>query len=89
MRFEGEGFVPVWMACTYLGSNIVLNTLNFYWFGKMIEAVRKRFRPEKKKEKGAVGVKAETSEETADVVVDGEGKKVMKVEKTEVRRRKG
>ena len=36
--------MPTWLACTYLGSNIVLNTLNFYWFGKMIETVKKRFR---------------------------------------------
>jgi hypothetical protein len=91
MRFEGEGVVPVWLACTYLGSNIVLNTLNFYWFGKMIEAVKKRFKPgtEKVKEKVGVGGKAERSEETADVVVDGDGTKVLRVEKTEVRRRRG
>lgn len=44
MRFAKEGSVPTWLACTYLGSNIVLNTLNFYWFGKMIETVKKRFR---------------------------------------------
>ena len=45
MQFMGDGTVPVWLAVTYLGSNIVLNSLNFYWFGKMIETVRKRFRP--------------------------------------------
>ena len=33
----------MWLAMTYLGSNVVLNSLNFYWFGKMIETVRKRF----------------------------------------------
>lgn len=44
MQFAKEGSVPVWLACTYLGSNVVLNTLNFYWFGKMIETVKKRFR---------------------------------------------
>ncbi|KAI9801521.1 MAG: hypothetical protein M1833_002753 [Piccolia ochrophora] len=44
MRFAGTQVVPVWLAVTYLASNTVLNTLNFYWFGKMIEAVRKRFR---------------------------------------------
>ncbi|KAI9857492.1 MAG: hypothetical protein M1813_008242 [Trichoglossum hirsutum] len=43
MRFSGSQVVPVWLAITYLGSNVILNTLNFYWFGKMIEAVRKRF----------------------------------------------
>lgn len=47
MRFAGEEFVPLWLAFTYLGSNVVLNTLNFYWFGKMVETVRKRFQPPK------------------------------------------
>ncbi|KAJ2899711.1 hypothetical protein MKZ38_002904 [Zalerion maritima] len=37
--------VPTWLAVVYLGSNITLNTLNFFWFFKMIEAVRKRFVP--------------------------------------------
>ncbi len=45
MKYSGSRIVPVWLACTYLGSNIVLNTLNFYWFGKMIETVKKRFKP--------------------------------------------
>ena len=43
MRFAREDQVPVWLASVYLTSNIVLNTLNFYWFGKMIETIRKRF----------------------------------------------
>ena len=45
VRFVGPktDAVPVWLAVTYLSSNIVLNSLNFYWFGKMIETVRKRF----------------------------------------------
>ncbi|RMZ77962.1 hypothetical protein DV738_g4117, partial [Chaetothyriales sp. CBS 135597] len=34
---------PAWMALTYLASNLILHTLNFYWFGRMIETVRKRF----------------------------------------------
>lgn len=51
-------YVPRWLAIVYLGSNIVLNTLNFYWFGKMIETVRSRFRepkdPRKRRWKGGV-----------------------------------
>lgn len=35
--------VPFWIAGVYLTCNLVLNSLNFYWFGKMVEAVRKRF----------------------------------------------
>ena len=83
MRFQGEGIIPVWLACTYLVSNIVLNTLNFYWFGKMIEAVKKRFRPVKKEK---LGVKAE---ETAKVGMNGSAHQIVDVQKTEVRRRKG
>ncbi|KAI1202442.1 TLC domain-containing protein [Nemania serpens] len=37
--------VPLWLAAIYIGSNLTLNSLNFYWFFKMIEAVRKRFDP--------------------------------------------
>ena len=35
--------VPLWLAGIYLSCNLVLNSLNFFWFGKMIETVRKRF----------------------------------------------
>ncbi|RMD43206.1 hypothetical protein DV735_g1896, partial [Chaetothyriales sp. CBS 134920] len=34
---------PAWMALTYLASNMILHVLNFYWFSRMIETVRKRF----------------------------------------------
>ncbi|TRX98182.1 hypothetical protein FHL15_000827 [Xylaria flabelliformis] len=37
--------LPTWLAAVYVGSNLTLNSLNFYWFFKMIEAVRKRFDP--------------------------------------------
>jgi TLC domain len=55
MKFVGPGTggVPIWLAVTYLSSNVVLNSLNFYWFGKMIETVRKRF--EKKPEAPKAG----------------------------------
>lgn len=36
--------LPLWLAATYLSSNLILNSLNFYWFSKMIETVMKRFR---------------------------------------------
>ncbi|KAL2261549.1 hypothetical protein VTK26DRAFT_3925 [Humicola hyalothermophila] len=39
------GPVPLWLAATYVASNLVLNSLNWYWFFKMIRAVRKRFEP--------------------------------------------
>ncbi|KAF7512884.1 hypothetical protein GJ744_011987 [Endocarpon pusillum] len=77
MKFVGAGTrgIPIWLAVTYLSSNVVLNSLNFYWFGKMIETVRKRF-DNKPKEK-----------DEASRADDGEKKK--KDEKREaVRRRK-
>jgi len=58
MQFAGEEYCPLWLAFTYMGSNVVLNALNFYWFGKMIEAIRKRFQPaEESKEKNGGVVK--------------------------------
>ncbi|EEP82448.1 conserved hypothetical protein [Uncinocarpus reesii 1704] len=39
-----ENGIPLWLVLTYLGSNLVLNSLNFYWFSKMINAVMKRFK---------------------------------------------
>ena len=35
--------LPLGMASVYLASNTLLIVLNYYWFTKMIEAVRKRF----------------------------------------------
>lgn len=43
MRFAGPQLVPLWLALTYLAANIVLTSLNLWWFTKMIDAVRKRF----------------------------------------------
>ena len=40
---KGTKAIPIWLAGVYLSSNIVLNSLNFYWFMKMIETVKKRF----------------------------------------------
>lgn len=78
MKFAGEEFVPLWLAFTYLGSNLVLNTLNFYWFGKMIEAVRKRFQPPKEarhKDK-AVAMKSTGADGTTKIsVIDSEVRK--------------
>ena len=71
MKYTGEEVLPLWLAVTYLGSNLVLNALNFYWFAKMIDALRKRFVAAEKNEKpklamtGSNGrVKIETDETT-------------------------
>ena len=39
-----EERLPVILAGFYVASNTILVVLNFYWFGKMIEAIAKRFR---------------------------------------------
>lgn len=44
LRFTtADSYVPWWIIAIYLVSNLTLNALNWYWFGKMIETVRKRF----------------------------------------------
>lgn len=45
MYAKEAGPLPLWLAAIYLASNITLNTLNVFWFGKMIKAVKKRFEP--------------------------------------------
>ncbi|KAI1650560.1 DUF887-domain-containing protein [Daldinia loculata] len=52
MRFVSQpDSIPLWLAAVYTASNITLNSLNFYWFFKMIDAVRKRFDPKGKEVK--------------------------------------
>ncbi|KAJ4290164.1 hypothetical protein N0V88_006673 [Collariella sp. IMI 366227] len=60
--------VPLWLTLLYLSSNLVLNGLNWYWFVKMVAAVRKRFVPPvegagKGREKVPVGERAAGKEE--------------------------
>ena len=43
--FNHERYIPLWIPLIYLASNLVLNSLNVYWFGKMIETIRTRFPP--------------------------------------------
>lgn len=60
-HYTADG-VPVWLVATYVASNLILNSLNYYWFSKMIEAVMKRFRETvtpAKKEKRPEEVKEE------------------------------
>lgn len=45
LRFAEGQTVPLWLAGAYLASNLILNGLNWFWFGKMIETLRKRFDP--------------------------------------------
>lgn len=41
--------LPGWLALLYVGANTALTVLNFYWYWKMIAAVRKRFVPKDEK----------------------------------------
>ena len=67
MRFHpSPEDIPTWLAVTYLGSNILLNTLNFYWFGKMIETVKSRFEPQDQGKE-----KKEEKKRKVDAVVEG------------------
>lgn len=43
--FMGVRYLPLWLGSAYLASNLVLNVLNYYWFGKMIQTIRTRFDP--------------------------------------------
>jgi hypothetical protein len=45
MQFADGQYIPLWLAATYLASNLILNGLNWFWFNKMIETLRKRFEP--------------------------------------------
>lgn len=45
LQFAAHQTVPLWLASAYLASNLVLNGLNWFWFTKMIETLRKRFDP--------------------------------------------
>ncbi|KAH7383170.1 TLC domain-containing protein [Pyrenochaeta sp. MPI-SDFR-AT-0127] len=45
LQFAEGQTVPLWLAGAYLASNLTLNGLNWFWFGKMIETLRKRFDP--------------------------------------------
>ena len=44
--------LPTWLALVYVGGNTALTVLNFYWYSKMIGAVRKRFVSKDGKTKG-------------------------------------
>lgn len=39
----GNNPVPAWLAMSYVVANTILSMLNFFWFSKMIAALRKRF----------------------------------------------
>jgi hypothetical protein len=84
MKYAGNKEAPLWLCLAYLASNIVLNSLNWYWINKMIATIRKRFDP-------PFGTRR--SEEKPQIEVDvargvyGDGTKSVEVDATQVRRR--
>lgn len=41
-----EAALPQWLPIIYVVANLILNSLNYYWFTQMIDAIMKRFRQE-------------------------------------------
>ena len=88
--------VPLWLVVVYLASNLILNALNFYWYAKMITAIRKRFTGEKKDKKEEGGVLFEELESPGEPGMEKEksmvwrdiGPHVTGIEKTEIKWRK-
>jgi len=81
MKFAKEEYVPFWLAALYVSSNLILNSLNFYWFKQMIQSVVKRFTPQKdgQNEEGKV---------TAVKSTGTNGSVKIEVDEIQVRRRK-
>ncbi|MCJ1400314.1 hypothetical protein MMC11_003519 [Xylographa trunciseda] len=57
MQTPAELPVPRWLALAYLASNTVLSVLNVYWFGRMVQTVRARFRKPEGEQRGQRGKK--------------------------------
>lgn len=65
------GGVPTWLVVTYVGSNLILNFLNYFWFSKMVETVLKRFRsPAKDAVKGGKKEEEKAEQLKEDIVHD-------------------
>jgi hypothetical protein len=84
MRFAGNKEAPLWLCMAYLASNIVLNSLNWYWINKMIATIRKRFDPpfgtRKAEDKPQVEVDVARG-------VYADGSKSVEVDEKKIRRR--
>lgn len=65
------GGTPTWLVVTYVVSNLVLNTLNYYWFSKMVETVLKRFRSPAKENKKE-DIKQEPLQATQDEIANND-----------------
>ncbi|KAI1001420.1 hypothetical protein K3495_g6778 [Podosphaera aphanis] len=82
MRFARDKSVPVWLSFIYLGSNVVLNFLNYYWFRQMIITLRRRFKPRDNYQS-----KISTEDASSTKAHDKEQTSVVDADKPELRRR--
>lgn len=93
-RFTVGRELPLWLAASYLGANIVLSGLNCFWILKMVDAIRKRFDPPfgtKGVVKGKKKVEADGVKQEEPVImrgVDGQDRKTVEIEGREVRSRR-
>ncbi|KAI8935262.1 hypothetical protein NX059_007851 [Plenodomus lindquistii] len=72
LRFAEGQTVPLWLAGAYLAANIVLNSLNWFWFAKMIQTLRSRFEPPLGTKKATpVGEKVIEIPENEKVLIEG------------------
>ena len=89
MKFAHEHTpgIPLWLGLVYLASNLILHTLNFYWFGRMIETVRKRFDEKEDTKYEKIKRRQSVIEEMADELdkgeISGHGVPTPSIEKTE------
>lgn len=94
MQFAGSRTLPMWLALSYLAANIVLNILNYYWFAKMIQTIRKRFDPPFGTKEPVTSEKKEIAktDEKAEIEVQrglyADGRKTVEVGASEVRSRR-
>ncbi|KAL1953859.1 hypothetical protein VTO42DRAFT_2083 [Malbranchea cinnamomea] len=72
ISYVSKDSVPLWLVAIYLSSNLTLNSLNVYWFTKMIDAVMKRFRdvPSKAAKETASSVSKTSEKEANGIVLD-------------------
>jgi hypothetical protein len=75
--------LPALLWGIFVASNITSHALNFYWYGKMISAIRKRFDPPF----GTRAAAKKAEKVTVERGVDGEGRKTLEVDSVELRRR--
>ncbi|PSK34273.1 hypothetical protein B9Z65_8599 [Elsinoe australis] len=93
-RFTVGRELPLWLAASYLGANIVLSGLNCFWILKMVDAIRKRFDPPfgtKGVVKGKKKVEADGVKQQEPVImrgVDGQVRKTVEIESREIRSRR-